>query len=73
MQLNSIYLSKDEKYIVCTNDNNDIDFISISNNVAPITLRGHVGRVTCLAISSDGKYIVSGSTDSSIILWDASS
>lgn len=32
--------------------------------------QGHSGSIFCLAVSSDGKYFVSGSYDNSIIIWD---
>ena len=35
------------------------------------TLTGHAGWVECIAFSSDGKCIVSGSTDGLVKIWDA--
>lgn len=37
------------------------------------TLKGHSGRVTCLAYSPDGHTIATGSWDQTIRLWDAGS
>jgi WD40 repeat protein len=34
------------------------------------TLTGHRGSVTCLDFSTDGKWLVSGSRDKSVIIWD---
>jgi WD40 repeat protein len=36
-----------------------------------LTLRGHTNRVTCATFSYDGQYVVSGSLDCTIIVWDA--
>ena len=35
------------------------------------TLKGHTDRVTSVAISADGKRIVSGSDDQTVKVWDA--
>ncbi|HLG38472.1 MAG TPA: hypothetical protein VI461_02350, partial [Chitinophagaceae bacterium] len=35
------------------------------------TLRGHNKSVAGIAVSTDGKYLATGSADSSIIIWDA--
>jgi len=35
-------------------------------------MTGHTGRVTCVAISFDGRVAVSGSEDLSVIVWDVS-
>jgi RNA polymerase sigma factor (sigma-70 family) len=34
------------------------------------TLRGHVQRITALAFSADSRYLVTGSQDSSALVWD---
>ena len=34
------------------------------------TLHGHTGEVWTVAFSTDGKTLVSGSTDSTVKLWD---
>jgi WD40 repeat protein len=36
-------------------------------------LRGHTGAIDGLAVSSDGRHLLSGSTDHSMILWDCES
>jgi len=41
------------------------------NPPSNLTMRGHTNRVYCATISPDGKYIVSGSWDRSIMVWDA--
>lgn len=36
-------------------------------------LRGHKGAVNCLQVSADGKYLVSGSDDQTVRVWDLTS
>ena len=38
-----------------------------------LTLKGHVGHVTSVSFSPDGKRIVSGSWDDTAKVWDISS
>lgn len=41
--------------------------------VRPVKPQGHLARVTCLAFSADGRRLVSGSDDSTLLLWDVES
>ena len=41
------------------------------SNVHAIVQMGHSQYITCSDFSPNGKYIVTGSGDRSIILWDA--
>lgn len=36
-------------------------------------IRGHESKVTCAAVSGDGKFVVTGSTDKTIRRWEARS
>jgi WD40 repeat protein len=43
-------------------------------SLAPIrTHRGHLGPIRCLAVSKDGKLLVTGGVDKSVKLWDLAS
>ena len=35
-----------------------------------MALAGHINSVTCVAISQDGKYVISGSYDKTINVWN---
>ncbi|KAI1827535.1 WD40 repeat-like protein [Xylaria intraflava] len=34
--------------------------------------KGHVGQILCVAVSDDGKYVVTGGDDKRIVVWDPS-
>ncbi|KAI1437266.1 WD40 repeat-like protein [Xylaria sp. CBS 124048] len=34
--------------------------------------KGHVGQILCVAVSDDGKFVVTGGDDKRIVVWDAS-
>jgi WD40 repeat protein len=40
-------------------------------NVETVLQKGHSRHITCMAYSPDGKYIVTGSIDNTLILWNA--
>jgi WD40 repeat protein len=40
---------------------------------SPVIFRGHSAGVFCLALSSDGRSLLSGSNDHSVKLWDVNS
>jgi WD40 repeat protein len=42
----------------------------VQQNRLIATLRGHTSRVVSVALSSDGKYLASGSWDSTVKLWN---
>ena len=45
--------------------------LTVQANLPNLTLRGHTSRIFCAAFSPDGKYIVSGSRDHTVLIWDA--
>jgi WD40 repeat protein len=45
-------------------------FRGLTSELVIATFKGHKHTITCLAFSSDGKTLASGSKDGSVILWD---
>jgi WD40 repeat protein len=45
--------------------------MTVQANLPNLTLHGHTDLVFCATFSHDGKYIVSGSKDHTVLIWDA--
>ncbi len=69
------FLFLDGKALLATSgqDGNTIKLWRVSDGVLLTTLAGHLGEVTSLAFSPDGKTVVSGSLDNTLKLWDVTS
>jgi WD40 repeat protein len=50
----------------------DIIFLDLKNGREICTLAGHQGPVSSVSLSSSGQYLVSGSYDRAVMLWDVS-
>lgn len=48
---------------------NSVKIISLDGAKTLETATGHCAPVTCLALSSDNNYLVTGSSDTTVILW----
>lgn len=71
----SISLSLDNKYVIASNLSSSIPKIYIWNLETGELIKkieGHSGFITSVAISSDNKYIISGSEDKTVKIWDFS-
>ena len=74
----SLVLSPDAKHILTgefsgTDDSHDIVVRGLSNGKIIKRFKGHKDIISALAFSPEGKFILSGSWDQNIILWDAGS
>ena len=47
------------------------EILNAMSDRSMLTLKGHSKNVVGIALSNDGKWLASGSADSTIILWDA--
>jgi WD40 repeat protein len=45
----------------------------LMNNLSFLLLSGHSGPVLCLAITKQSQYLLTGSDDTSVIVWDLKS
>ncbi len=73
--VNSITIDLDKKYIITEylkrdTNNYDIKILDIESCKCLKILKGHKNLVQYVIISSDSKYIVSGSNDKTIKIWD---
>jgi WD40 repeat protein len=68
----AVAFAPDGKRLVAAGAEGSIRIIDLAGGQTLSTLTGHSGPVLCLAWSSDGNWIASGSADRSIRIWEAS-
>jgi WD40 repeat protein/uncharacterized caspase-like protein len=66
-------LSADRKGVWVANADGTITLLNLADGARLRTLKGHSAAATSLVLSQDGKLLISGSTDSTIKLWDTDS
>jgi WD40 repeat protein len=67
-----LMLSPDGKFVALVLDGRTIRLFEAATGQALGILSGHQDAITCLAFAPDGRSLVSGSKDSSVLLWDLS-
>jgi len=68
----AIAVSPDFALVAMAQFNGRIGIWDIAQGKRIAVLPGHRGRVRCLAFSTDGKRLASGSEDTTILIWDLS-
>ena len=69
--IGEILLSRDDNYIVFLSRNqNNLNFLSINEKKIKCALQGHTNRITSAAITRNNKYMVSGSYDKTVRIWN---
>ncbi|MCH7726023.1 MAG: protein kinase [Planctomycetes bacterium] len=73
--INDVAFSPDGRYLAaaCAHSPAGMNVVTlweISSGIQKSLLQGHADHVTCLAFSPDGRRLVSGSKDQTIIVWD---
>jgi G protein beta subunit-like protein len=70
-QVNKICVSLDKKYLAAAgNPHTRIYECMSSNNTHVASLEGHTTNVTSVSFQSNGKWVVTGSEDGTIKIWD---
>jgi WD40 repeat protein len=66
--------SADDKFFAVGNEKGSILLFAVSGRATParplVTLVGHVAAVTSVHFAADGSRLVSGSDDTTIVVWD---
>lgn len=61
----------DRRMIAITRKNeDDIDLVEVLSGQLRASLKGHQGEVASLLLSPDGRYLISGSCDTTALVWD---
>jgi len=71
--IGSIDVSRSRYIVAGVQDSYDVWVWDIKRGSLALKLRGHIGQINSVAISSLGSYIVSGSDDTTIKLWSRAS
>ncbi|XP_010277463.1 PREDICTED: BEACH domain-containing protein C2 isoform X2 [Nelumbo nucifera] len=64
-----VVITCDKEIITGGHADNSVKLISSDGAKTIETARGHCAPITCIALSSDSNYLVTGSRDATIILW----
>ncbi|MCP4350965.1 MAG: hypothetical protein GY795_36325, partial [Desulfobacterales bacterium] len=71
LEVNSVVMSSDGKYIISGSDDNTVRLWDAATGKEIRTFSGHQSSVFSVSLSSDGGTLVSGSSDKTVRLWDA--
>lgn len=64
-------VSRDNEYVFSAGHwDNSIKITTMENKRQIDTIRGHSDLVTCIALSDDGRRLISGSRDTTVMCWD---
>jgi WD40 repeat protein len=66
----SATFSPDDRWIISASEDCTVQVFDAVTLERIHTFRGHLGPIRCLAVSPDGKFLASGSTDRSVKLWE---
>lgn len=69
--LAAVQIHGDNYLILCGNWENSFQIISLSDGRIVQSIRQHKDVVSCVAVSSDGSVIATGSYDTTIMIWHA--
>ncbi|KIM49263.1 hypothetical protein M413DRAFT_438434 [Hebeloma cylindrosporum] len=70
-QVNRLAISHDKRFLAAAIHKKILIYDIVSTASEPfVTLEGHVNNITSIAFNSEGKWIVSGSEDGTVKIWD---
>lgn len=65
-----IDVAPSKQHLIISPRTGDVQMWHIMNNCLVHTFRGHSGPVTCIVVPPKSNYLITGSEDATVIVWD---
>ncbi|GIX91183.1 NACHT domain- and WD repeat-containing protein 1 [Caerostris extrusa] len=63
----------DSQHVLCASNEKEINMFHLPSKNLTRTFKGHKAPITCLHVTSSGRWLISGSEDTDIIVWNIDS
>jgi WD40 repeat protein len=66
----AVAFTPDDQTLILGARDGALRLVDLANGQVTDPIAAHVGQIDALAVSADGKYLASGSADSTVVMWD---
>ncbi|CAL1289348.1 unnamed protein product [Larinioides sclopetarius] len=63
----------DSQHVMCASDQKEINMFHLPSKNLVRTFKGHKAPITCLHVTSSGRWLISGSEDTDVLVWSIDS